>query len=177
MAYDFEDVPGPDGRANAAGLAMNLLVAPLSLFTLVAAPGTYTVAGDEVKIVADHTFGASDGFTKLRFVPDSHGLNATMPEGRDSSGYMPVVEGAIVAASEEIMAEVLRNHATTDVIVLVPTANGKYIQLGTEHFPAQVRQTGDSTGTAVEGESKQAVKIISNQPKKLYYEGTITYKS
>jgi len=176
MPYDFAEINGPEGRENKGGLAVDVLIADLSTFTTVAVPGTYTNPGDEVKITADHTFGASDGFVKIRFVPDSHGLTGSFPEGRDSSGYNAVMEGDIVAESEEEIAEVLRNFQTTDIVALLKTPQGKYVQLGTEDFPAQLRPTEDTTGTNSEGDNKQRAQIIANQPKKYFYSGTITLK-
>lgn len=176
MAYDFVDVGGPLNRDNAAGLAAEVLYAPISHFTSIEVPGAYSSAGDEVKITTDHTFDVGKGFVKLKFVVDSHALTASMPEGRDASGYMASLEGDVVAGSEEEIAEVLRNLLTDDLLVLVKTAQGKYIQMGTEDFPAAARQTEDTTGSSVEGQNKQRVKISSNQPKKLFYSGTVTLK-
>ena len=176
MAYDFADIGGPLNRDNAAGLAAEVLYAPISHFSSIEVPGAYSAAGDEVKITTDHTFNATFGFVKLKFVIDSHGLTAAMPESRDASGYMATLEGDVVAGSEEEIAEVLRNLLTDDVLVLVKTANGKYIQLGTEDFPAAIRQTEDTTGSSAEGQNKQRVQIKANQPKKLFYSGTITLK-
>ena len=84
MAYDFVEIDGPQGRDNKGGLAVDILIADLSTATAVAVPGAYSSAGDEVKITGDHTFGASDGFVKIRMVPDSHGLTGSFPEARDS---------------------------------------------------------------------------------------------
>lgn len=176
MAYDFVDVNGPLNRDNAAGLAANVLYAPVAHFTSIEVPGVYSAAGDEVKITTDHTFDVGKGFVALKFVVDSHALTAAMPESRDASGYMATLEGDVVAESEEEIAEVLRNLLTDDVIVLVKTAQGKYIQLGTEDFPASVRQTEDTTGSSVEGQNKQRVAIKANQPKKLFYSGAVTLK-
>jgi hypothetical protein len=177
MSYDFAEINGPQGRDNKAGLAVDILVADLANATTVAVPGTYTNPGDEVIITGDHVFSGTEGFVKIRFVPDSNGLTGSFPEGRDSSGYNAVMEGDIVAESEEEISEVLRNFQTTDIICLVKNAQGKYIQLGTEDFPAQLRPTEDTTGTSVEGQNKQRVQVIANQQKKYFYEGTITLKS
>lgn len=176
MAYDFEDNSGPQSRDNAGGLALHLLYAPVSWFSTIEVPGTYTNPGDEVKITANHAFSTGKGFVKLRAVPDSHGLSVAFNEARDSSGYMATIEADVVGTSEEITAEVLRNLMTEDVIVLAETANGKYIQLGTEGFPAQLRQIEDTTGTSADGQNKQRVRVVANQPKKFFYSGTITLK-
>lgn len=176
MAYDFVDVNGPLNRDNAAGLAAHVLYAPISHFDAIQEPGAYSAAGDEVKITTDHTFLVGKGFVALKFVVDSHALTASMPEGRDSSGYMASLEGDVVAESEEEIAEVLRNLLTDDMLVLVKTAQGKYIQLGTKDFPAAIRQTEDTTGSSVEGQNKQRVAITANQPKKLFYSGAVTLK-
>lgn len=175
--YDFVDVSGPGNRENAGGLAVDVLYAPVSHFTAIqGVTNPYAAVGDQVSISTDHTFDVGKGFVKLRFVPDTHGLTGTPPEGRDASGYNARVEGDVVAATEEEIAEVLLNLMTSDVIVLIKTANEKWLQLGTEDFPAQIRQMDDTTGTPVEGQSKQRVAIVSNQPKKLYYTGTRTLK-
>lgn len=176
MAYDFVDINGPLNRDNAGGLAAELLYAPVSHFTSIETPGVYSAAGDEVKITTDHTFDVSKGFVKLKFVVDSPSLTAAMPEERDASGYRATLEGDVVAESEEEIAEVLRNLLTDDLIVLAKTANGKYVQLGTEDFPAAIRQTEDTTGSSVEGVNKQRVQVMANQPKKLFYSGAITLK-
>lgn len=177
MAYDFVEIDGPQGRDNKGGLAVDILIADLANATTVAVPGAYSSAGDEVKITGDHVFSGTEGFVKIRMLPDSHGLTASFPEGRDSSGYNAVMEGDIVAETEEEIAEVLRNFQTTDILALLKTPQGKYIQLGTEDFPAQLRAMEDTTGTNAEGENKQRVQVIANQPKKYFYEGTITLKS
>ncbi len=175
--YDFSDVLGPASRDNAAGLAAEVLYAPISQFDSIEVPVVpYAAVGDEMKIETDHTFLATFGFVKLRFVPDSNGLVGGVPEERDSSGYRARMEGDVVCSTEEEAAEVLRNLCTEDVMVLLKTANGKYIQLGTEDFPAQVRQTEDTTGTSAEGQKKQHVAIIPNQQKKFFYSGTVTLK-
>lgn len=176
MAYDFVDVNGPLNRDNAGGLAANVLYAPISHFASIQVPGTYSAAGDEVKITTDHTFDTGKGFVKLKFVVDSPSLTGAMPEERDASGYRATLEGDVVAETEEEITEVLRNLLTDDVLVLVETANGKWLQLGTEAFPACIRQTEDTTGSSVEGQSKQRVQIKANQPKKLYYSGARTLK-
>lgn len=177
MAYDFVDVNGPLNRENAAGLAVELLYAPISHFaTIAGVVSPYAAAGDQVKITDDHTFDTGKGFVKLKMVVDSPSLTAAMPEARDASGYMATLEGDIVAESEEEIAEVLLNLLTDDVMVLAKTAQGKYIQLGTEDFPAAIRQTEDTTGSSVEGQNKQRIKVIANQPKKLFYSGTVTLK-
>jgi hypothetical protein len=176
MGYDFVDISGPLNRDNAGGLAAEVLYAPVSHFTSIEVPGAYSAAGDEVKITTDHTFDAGKGFVKLKFVVDSHALSASMPEERDASGYRASLEGDVVAETEEEIAEVLRNLLTDDLIVLVKTANGKYIQMGTEDFPAAIRQSEDTTGSSVEGVNKQRVVAMANQPKKLFYSGTVTLK-
>ncbi|MGB1316658.1 MAG: hypothetical protein ACPG5W_00555 [Flavobacteriales bacterium] len=176
MAYDLQSNLGADNRENAGGLKNYLHLAHVSTFTALQDYDTYAAAGDYVKISSDHTFGASDGFTKLQVVADSLKRTAKGPEGRDSSGYMGTVEGLVVGTDEAITAEVLHKLQTGEVIALLETANGKVEQLGRAGFPAQVRFTEDTTGTTVEGQNAQSIQVVFNQQRKMYYEGTITPK-
>lgn len=175
--YTLEDNLGPDNRENAGGLAMNIYLSHVGNFLAIQDIDTYTNPGDYVKISSDHTFTSPAGFTKLRFVSDEHSVVANGPESRDASGYIGGLEGMVVGTDEEVTAEVLHKLQTGDIIALAETANGKYLQLGTEKFPAQLRFTEDNTGKLSEGRNGQSVRIDFKQPRKIFYSGTITLKS
>lgn len=174
--YDISDNLGPDNRENAGGVKNYLYLAHVEDFDALADYDTYAAAGDYVKISTTHTFDPGKGFTKLVSVADSLQVNATGPEGRDSSGYNGTVDGVVVGKDKLITAELLHKLQTGEVIALVTDADGDVMQYGRDGFPAQVRFTEDKTGSPVEGQKAYTVQVIFNQQRKQFYTGTITPK-
>ena len=142
--FQLNNLEGPQGEDNTPGLLGYVLTALESDFTTIAkAPKTGVVAGDTAIIVADHVFKAGKGWTKQYITLDSNQLKADIVGERDGRGVKIGFEGfhpGNKAAALEF-ARVVKN---LGLIMLVPDADGTYIQVGSEGLPVELAPSYDS---------------------------------
>lgn len=159
------------------GIVPELLFAPISTFTAIQPLPSDAPVGDGATcvIAGDHTFGVGDGFLKLQLSIDA--LNKFMQdfvgEG-DNGGSEPKIEAFVAGLSKEL-AEFFANAPYEDFICLIKLPDGKYIQLGTEDFPAMVKGSYTS-GTTSEGANGWNVTAKAFEKRMIFYEGTVTLK-
>jgi len=142
--FELNDLEGPDGADNTPGLLGYVYLALERDFATIAkAPKTGTKAGDTAIITDKHTFKDGKGFSKVYMTLDSNTLKAALVGERDGKGYKISLEGFHPGNKAEVLefARVVKN---LGLIVLVPDADGTYIQVGAEGLPVELAPDYDS---------------------------------
>lgn len=158
--YELANLAGPGGDDNTPGLLGYVLLAREDEFTTIAkAPKTGTKAGDTAVIVADHVFKPGKGFVKAYITLESNELKAAIVGERDGRGLKVSFEGFHPGNKPEALefARVVKN---LGLIMLVPDADGTYLQVGSEGLPVELacdygsgKLSGGRRGFTVKGEA------------------------
>ena len=159
---------------NEKGLKSFFLIAPKSWFDALqdfkAAPAA---AGDTILIDTDHTFQVGKGFVEVETTLDSQ-LTTEQVGDLGGKGFMSKLEG-FYPGNDIVAAEIMSHLKDDDCVVLVPLADGQYIQLGRDGLWAQVSAnygTGQNSG----GKNGWTVTVESYNGTPIYYTGAITRK-
>lgn len=154
-------LPGLNGTDNTPGLQGYILWAPTSWFQTIAKAPKFDAAapaGTSAVIVANHTFKPGLGFLRIYITLDSNELKGEVVGERDGRGQKISFEGFHPGSKPEAI-EFLNIAKNTDGIMLVPDADGTYIQVGTEGLPVELapswnsgKLSGGRRGTTVKGE-------------------------
>lgn len=142
--FVLNNLEGPQGEDNTPGLRGFVLTALESDFTTIAkAPKTGVKAGDTAIIATDHVFKATKGWTKQYITLDSNMLKATIVGERDGRGQKVAFEGFHPGNKAEALefARVVKN---LGLIMLVPDADGTFLQVGSEGLPVELACDYDS---------------------------------
>ncbi|MGI4833295.1 MAG: hypothetical protein ACRYFK_07520 [Janthinobacterium lividum] len=136
---------GPQGDDNTPGLLGYVLLAREDAFSKIAkAPKTGVKAGDTAVIVDNHTFkDPADGFAKVYITLDSNQLKAAITGERDGRGLKLNFEGFHPGNKAEAL-EFFRVVKNLGLIMLVPDADGTYLQVGAEGLPVELAPDYDS---------------------------------
>ncbi|WP_201979331.1 hypothetical protein [Hymenobacter rubidus] len=173
--FALSNLEGPQGDDNTPGLLGYVLTAREDDFTTIAkAPKTGTTPGETARIVADHVFKTGKGFTKQYITLDSNQLKAAIVGERDGRGLKVSFEGfhpGNRAAALEF-ARVVKN---LGLIMLVPDADGTYLQVGSEGLPVELACDYDS-GKLSSGRRGFTVKGECYANGLYIYEGDVTMK-
>ncbi|RSK45187.1 hypothetical protein [Hymenobacter rigui] len=154
---------GPNGEDNTPGLLGYVLFAPEAWFTTIAKAPKYSAAqakaGDSVIITENHTFKTGLGWLKLYITLDSNQLKADIVGERDGRGLKVSFEGFHPGNKPQSL-EFLNLVKNIGGIMLVPDADGTYIQVGAEGLPVELTPNFDSgklssgrRGSMVKGEA------------------------
>ncbi|WBO86257.1 hypothetical protein [Hymenobacter yonginensis] len=174
----LKNLDGPAGEDNTPGLLGYVLFAPEAWFTTIAKAPKYSAAqataGTSAIIATDHVFKDGYGFLKLYITVDSNQLKADIVGERDGRGLKINFEGFHPGNKPESL-EFLNLVKNIGGIMLVPDADGEYIQVGAEGLPVELLPSYDSgklnsgrRGTMVKGEAySTGLKL---------YRGNIDYK-
>jgi hypothetical protein len=159
--YALTHQVGPQGDDNTPGLLGYVYVAREDAFSSIAkAPKTGTTPGETAIIADNHTFkDATDGWAKVYITLDSNQLKAAIVGERDGRGLKITFEG-FHPGNKANTLEFARIVKNLGLIMLVPDADGTYIQVGAEGLPVELAPDYDSAklssgrrGFTVKGEA------------------------
>ncbi|UOQ99894.1 2-phosphosulfolactate phosphatase [Hymenobacter sp. 5317J-9] len=142
--FELNNLEGPNGEDNTPGLLGYVLLALERDFATIAkAPKLGAAAGDTAIITDAHTFKATKGFVKVYMTLDSNTLKAALVGERDGKGYKISFEGFHPGNKASVLefARVVKN---LGLIMLVPDADGTYLQVGSEGLPVELAPDFDS---------------------------------
>lgn len=173
--FELNNLEGPQGEDNTPGLLGYVLTALESDFeTLAKAPKTGTNPGDTAIITADHKFKTGKGWTKQYITLDSNEIKAAIVGERDGRGVKINFEG-FHPGNKAVALEFGRVVKNLGLIMLVPDADGTYLQVGAEGLPVELaadygsgRLSGGRRGFTIKGEAYSNGLYI--------YAGAIAYK-
>lgn len=174
--YALTHQVGPQGDDNTPGLLGFVYVAREDAFKSIAkAPKTGTTAGETAVIKANHEFkDAADGWAKVYITLDSNQLKAAIVGERDGRGLKVTFEG-FHPGNKATTLEFARIVKNLGLIMLVPDADGTFLQVGAEGLPVELAPDYDSAklsagrrGFLVKGEAYATGLYI--------YEGDIKVK-
>jgi hypothetical protein len=143
--FALNHLAGPQGDDNTPGLRGFVLVAREDALSKIAtAPKVGVNPGDTAVIVDDHTFkDAADGWAKMYLTLDSNQLKADITGERDGRGLKITFDGFHPGNKPEAL-EFFRVVKNLGLIMLVPDADGTYIQVGSEGLPVELAPGYDS---------------------------------
>jgi hypothetical protein len=142
--FVLNNIAGPEGDDNTPGLLGYVLIARESDFTTIAkAPKTGLAPGETAIIADDHAFAVGKGFVKVYITLDSNQLKAAVVGDRDGRGLKVSFEGFLPGNKAEALefAQVVKN---LGLIMLVPDADGTFLQVGSEGLPVELACDYDS---------------------------------
>ncbi len=179
MPFDYPDLEGKDGSFESSpGVEQVLYFASKSDFASIVAPPDFASITDiEEAAVIDgtgspHTFNTSKCFKKLEVVMDTGELNGETVGERGSRAIKVNFEAVYVGKDEAILG-MIRTSKEDQFIILVPLANGKVLQIGTEKKPALMTMNY-STGKSGEGRKGVTIQVESTDVAIWQYNGDIT---
>ncbi|WP_206986587.1 hypothetical protein [Hymenobacter telluris] len=152
---------GLEGADNTPGLLGYILWAPTSWFTTIAKAPKYDgtgAAGASAVIADNHAFKPGKGFLRFYITLDSNELKGEVVGERDGRGQKLTFDGFHPGNKAEAleMANIVKN---VDGIMLVPDADGKYIQVGAQGLPVELavsygsgKLSGGRRGITLKGE-------------------------
>lgn len=142
--FELNNLEGPQGEDNTPGLLGYVLTALESDFTTIAkAPKTGATPGATAIIADDHVFKAGKGWTKQYITLDSNMLKAAIVGERDGRGQKITFEG-FHPGNKAVALEFARVVKNLGLIMLVPDADGTYLQVGSEGLPVELAPDYDS---------------------------------
>ena len=174
--YKLTHQKGPGGDDNTPGLLGYVYVAREDAFkTIAKAPKTGTVAGETAIIKEDHEFlDPTDGWAKVYMTLESNKLKAALVGERDGKGIKIEFEGFHPGNKAETL-EFTRIVKNLGLIMLVPDADGTYIQVGQEGLPVELAPDYDS-GTLNAGRRGFTIKGSAYATGLYIYAGDIKVK-
>lgn len=176
MALTLGNIAGPSGTSqNIGGLTGRWRFAPIADFDTIAAKVEMTTATANAELVVisdDHTFLVGKGFWESYMTRDSGKVSFKMNQDRDTTGSLATAECMIPGADPAIEAIVVQA-ANNKLITLWELADGRWIQLGTERFPAEMKYEWNSENNE-KGERGWKVTVTAFESTKVYYEGAQT---
>lgn len=142
--FELNNLEGPNGEDNTPGLRGYVLTALETDFVTIAkAPKTGTTPGETAIIAANHVFKATKGWTKQYITLDSNMLKAAIVGERDGRGQKITFEG-FHPGNQAVALEFARVVKNLGLIMLVPDADGTYLQVGSEGLPVELAPDYDS---------------------------------
>lgn len=125
-----------------------------------------------VNITGNHTFTSPAGMYESYITRDSGSVKFKGNDARDTSGCEVTFEGMIPGAEADVDGT-LTLASNTKLIGFAELADKKWVQIGSEAFPAELKyewQSGKNTG---EGRGWKVV-MSGFETTKQYYKGTFT---
>ena len=166
--FDLRTLGKPRGD-NTPGLRGFVLLAEEDDFDVIAkAPKTSSTPGATAIIATAHTFKPNKGFVKVYITLDSNQLKADIVGERDGRGTKITFEG-FHPGNEAVALEFANKVKNLGLIMLVPDADGTYLQVGSEGLPVELAPNYDSAklssgrrGFTVKGEAYATGLVIYN---------------
>lgn len=174
--YALTHQVGPQGDDNTPGLLGFVYVAREDAFkTIAKAPKSGTTPGETAIIKANHEFkDAADGWAKVYMTLESNKLKAALVGERDGKGIKIEFEG-FHPGNKATTLEFARIVKNLGLIMLVPDADGTFIQVGAEGLPVELAPDYDS-GTLNAGRRGFTIKGSAYATGLYIYEGDIKVK-
>lgn len=179
MSIAVQTIGGPVEENNAGFSHEEIYVAPVSLFTSIAAPGDLATAvslSELVTIAQDHTFDIADGFTTIKAIAESVSFNGAQI---GEASMSPVRENKLTLKMVGSKADLLgfdRWVKGKDVIVLAKEASsGNIRQIGSASYAGKLLESSEVIEGPIEGEN--SVTMVFGDKQKYYapiYTGTVT---
>ena len=142
--FELNDLEGPQGEDNTPGLLGYVYTALETDFVTIAkAPKTGVNPGDTAIIATDHVFKPGKGWTKQYITLDSNQLKAAIVGERDGRGVKITFEG-FHPGNKAVALEFGRVVKNLGLLMLVPDADGTYMQVGAEGLPVELAPDYDS---------------------------------
>jgi hypothetical protein len=160
---------------NMGGTSIRILYAPISYFAvngikkLPASPSNPDAA---VTISASHQFKPGKGFHTIRCILDTNKISLKPVGERGGRGLKEEFEGK-VSGNSKLMAFLMAMFKNDEFVVLIPTHDGLYIQVGSEDLPCELLPEHE-TGTIESGVNSMMVKGTSFTLRRTFYSGAIT---
>lgn len=171
---DYVNKGGPDGQENNMGGTKQVIYfAPIRDFDTIQAPAASpTTEAGVSEITTAHTFLTGKCFKTLYCTLDMGEMKATPQGERDGRSFKQEATIFLPGASKEAVgfASLIKNDK---FIALIPLADGKVMQIGSEDFYAEILPDFDSAKNS-SGVRGHKFTISSMGPVNLYYSGTIT---
>ncbi|UOR06735.1 hypothetical protein MUN82_06450 [Hymenobacter aerilatus] len=162
---------GLEGADNTPGLLNYVLWAPISWFATIAKAPKYdptAVPGTSAIIATKHTFKPGFGFIRIYLTLDSNELKGSVVGERDGRGQKIELEG-FHPGNKAAALEFFNLVKNIDGIMLVPDADGTYVQVGADGLPVELapaynsgKISGGRRGITVKAECYAAgIKLYS----------------
>ncbi|MDO7877821.1 hypothetical protein Q5H93_24000 [Hymenobacter sp. ASUV-10] len=167
--FDLRNMGGPNGADNTPGLRGYVLLAREDAFATIAKPPTaFGAPGDTAVITTPHSFIDGEGWSKVYLTLDSNQLKADIVGERDGRGTKITFEG-FHPGNKAAVLEFARVVKNLGLIMLVPDADGTFLQVGSEGLPVELAPNYDSAklssgrrGFIVKGEAYASGLVIYN---------------
>jgi len=177
MPVAYKNLRGPSSRSNnVGGTTQKFYMAPEDYFTTIAGVKdlsdiTATSASEFVEITADHVFAATKGFHSFYCTRDMGAAKLTAVGERDGRGTKGEAELMIPGADADLFASMVMGK-NDRWIVLVPTADGKYLQFGSSQFFAEIKYDWDAAKNE-SGLRGMKLTVTAFMPQPQIYSGEI----
>jgi hypothetical protein len=171
---DLFDLNGPQGKDNTPGMKQTLFIAAEQDFTTIKGVKKTSNPGDSVTVDGSHAFAADKGFIKCYSTLKTAQLKLGNVGERDGRGKKIDFTFFHPGNSKEA-AEFDRQIKNQTCIMLVTTANGQILQLGSEGLGVEILGEYDS-GTLDSGRNGFTFKVEGYDNGLLFYEGDIKLK-
>lgn len=171
---NYKNLSRIGARDNMGGASVRLLFAPIDYFVsggIKKKPLNPINPEAAVTIAESHQFRLGKGFHTIRAILDTNKLKADPVGERGGRGIKQEYE-AKVSGNTKLMAYLMALMKNDEFIILVPTHDGLYIQLGSEDLPAEMLPSHD-TGTIESGVNSMMVKITEYTLGRTFYGGAI----
>jgi len=175
------NIAGPTGTTqNIGGATGRIRWSPVSSFTTIEkkaelsdSPAPTNLA--LINISEDHVWAATKGAYEMYITRDTGDVKFTMNQDRDTTGceikFEAITPGA-EAATEAILVQISNDRN----IFWIELADGKWVQVGSERFPAEFKYEWNSEKNG-KGERGWKVMITGFESTKQYYTGAFTFPS
>lgn len=136
----LESLGGLNGEDNTPGLLNYVLWAATDWFATIAKAPKYSATaapGTSAIIAADHAFKQGFGFIRIYLTLDSSELKGSVVGERDGRGQKIELDG-FHPGNRAAALEFFNIVKNIDGIMLVPDADGTYIQVGADGLPVEL---------------------------------------
>lgn len=182
MALVLDDITGPNGLTqNVGGTTGRIRFCPVEDFLVIAKKAEMSDSPaptdplDLINISDDHTFTSPKGWYESYITRDTGKVDFTMNQDRDTTGCEVKFEGMVPGAEASIDAT-LTLAANNKLIVEIELADGKWLQIGSQRFPAELKYSWSSENNG-KGERGWKVSVTGFETTKQYYTGVFTMHS
>ena len=170
MSIKVENIGEPGCEVSGGFSHTEVYVALLSIFTSLTEPkdlygtGAATTLEELVTITTAHTFDSDYGFTKMRAIQESVGLETTQIGDPNKS---PMQENKLTVQLLGSKPELLgfkRQFKGQDIVVLAPEfGSGNLRQIGSAKFPGKISESSSKIEATVDGENTITLVFMDKQ--------------
>jgi hypothetical protein len=178
MALSLDNISGPGSlKQNVGGTTGRIRFAPIPEFSVIEKKLEMSDPSasnniDLIEISGDHTFPVGKGFYEMYITRDTGKVVSKPNSERDTTGHTATFEGMTPGADSKTEA-ILLLAENNKLICMIELADGKWLQLGSERFPAEMKHEWSSESNE-KGERGWKVLITAFDTSKAYYTGVFT---